>query len=498
MNKKILLLAVPMVLGLSSCNLDINDNPNYPSSSNTTSNLLFPAVENAIADCVGDQMFTYGGFFAQYFEQRPEQNQYNDLAELNIDESTSIFDRCYSLLYAGAMEDIAEIKSRTDITAADNFAATVMRVQAYQLMVDNTSDAPYTEALQGSSVPSPKWDDGATVYRGVLDELDAAEASISGTASMTLNDPIFGGDLSKWEQYANALRLRMYLRLIDGGVDAATYKAKVQALVAENNLPTEDVTYSVYSNAEDQYNPWYGATYKLKTNNFCASYPIVSYMNSTNDPRISYGMLPNTKESKYLGQIPGAKTQYKGWGEKTWLNENVSTINLTPSIAMPVYLFTVAEIDFLKAEVELRFNNNASAAKADYEAGVRADFTSRGVSGADTFLANPSVNIDSKQTTEDKLKLIYMQKWVALFYRDHMEAWSEARRTDIPAQSSLSAKDVYDGKPYVAGDFIAPAINYRGNGGLCKRMPYPSTARKYNTNTPAVKAITDRVFWDVK
>ena len=32
--------------------------------------------------------------------------------------------------------------------------------------------------------------------------------------------------------------------------------------------------------------------------------------------------------------------------------------------------------------------------------------------------------------SEDKLELIYMQKWVALFYMDHIEAWSEIRFTD--------------------------------------------------------------------
>ena len=41
-------------------------------------------LATAIADCIGDQMFNYGGFFAQYFEQAPTANQYNKLAELDI------------------------------------------------------------------------------------------------------------------------------------------------------------------------------------------------------------------------------------------------------------------------------------------------------------------------------------------------------------------------------------------------------------------------------
>jgi len=84
--KKIFLFAAAGLMMLSSCDLDINEDPNYPSSGEITSDLEFPAVINAIADATGDQMFNYGGFFAQYFEQMPEANQYNDLAELNIDE----------------------------------------------------------------------------------------------------------------------------------------------------------------------------------------------------------------------------------------------------------------------------------------------------------------------------------------------------------------------------------------------------------------------------
>ena len=100
MMKKITILAALATMVLSGCNLDINDDPNYPSETQVTPEKLFPSAENAIADVLGDQMFTYSGFFSQYFEQRPEQNQYNNLAELHLDEGSNLFDRCYQTLYA--------------------------------------------------------------------------------------------------------------------------------------------------------------------------------------------------------------------------------------------------------------------------------------------------------------------------------------------------------------------------------------------------------------
>jgi len=123
MKKIYLLLTFAAVLSLSSCNLDINDDPNYPSSTDVTPDLVFPAAENAVAAAVGDAMFNYGGFFAQYFEQRPEANQYNNEAELNIDESTNLFDRCYRTLYAGALADIKNVMDRVE-NKSDLFACT--------------------------------------------------------------------------------------------------------------------------------------------------------------------------------------------------------------------------------------------------------------------------------------------------------------------------------------------------------------------------------------
>ena len=487
--KKIYLLAATGLMMISSCDLDINQDPNYPTKADISAELQFPSVISAIADASGDQMFNYAGFFSQYFDQMPEANQYNDLAELNIDESKDIINRCYRNLYAGALMDIEDIKTKTTNTA-NLFANQVMRVQAFQLLVDNTSETPYTEALNPSN-SSPKYDDGKTVYEGVLNELDAAEAALSGDV-MTMTDPLLNKNLSQWKGYANALRLRMYLRLIDGGQNE--YQAKAKALVAEDNFFTGDIAWDVFSDQEGQYNPWYQSVFRL-TNNHCAAYPIVSYRQNTGDPRLSYAIKARESDGTYVGQFPGSKQEPAIVGT-SYKNKDVSTINYDVAHAMPIYLFTQSELQFLIAEVEKRFNNNDAAAKAAYEAGVEADFALRGTAGADTFLAGSG----SWDAAADKLNLLYMQKWVALFMHDHMEAWSEIRRTDVPSLSASSAAQI-KANPlvYTPGDLIAPAVNKKGGDGIALSMPYSSDSRKYNVNTPAkARQITDKVFWDVK
>lgn len=488
--KKIYLLAAAGLMMLSSCDLDINQNPNYPTGADISPELQFPAVISAIADASGDQMFNYGGFFAQYFEQMPEANQYNDIAELNIDESKDVFNRCYNNIYAGALMDIEDIKTKTTNTA-NLFACQVMRTQAFQLLVDNTSETPYSEALQGGANSSPKYDDGKTVYEGVLAELDAAEAALTGDI-VTMTDPLLNKNLSQWKGYANALRLRMYLRLIDGG--QSEYTAKVTALLAANNFFSGNVAWDVFMDKEGQYNPWYQSVFSL-TSNHCAAYPIVSYMQNMADPRLSYAIKARTSDNTFVGQFPGSKQEPAIVGT-SYKNKDVSTINYDVAHDMPIYLFTQSELQFLIAEAQMRFNNNASAAKAAYEAGVEADFALRGVSGAEGFLAAAG----SWDNAADKLKLVYMQKWTALFMHDHMEAWSEIRRTDVPALSTASAAQIKANPAlYTPGDLICPAVNKKGGNNIAMSMPYSSNSRKYNVNTPATaRQITDKVFWDVK
>ncbi|WP_033148215.1 SusD/RagB family nutrient-binding outer membrane lipoprotein [Prevotella sp. P6B1] len=491
--KKIYLFAAGLMM-LASCDMDINENPNYPSSTDITPSLQFPAVVNAVAATTGDQMFNYAGFFVQYWDQMPEANQYNDLAELNIDETKDLINRGYRTLYAGALQDIKDIQGKTTNTA-DLFACQVMRTQIFQILVDNTDQTPYTEALQASANSTPKYDEGKAVYEGVLAELDEAQAAIQSSDLMTMTDPMLKKNVNQWIGYANALRLRMYLRLIDGGVNAAEYTSKVKALVAAGNFFTGDVAWDVYTDQEGQFNPWYAGVFSL-ANNHCAGYALVEYYKAMNDPRLGYAYNKRSSDNTYVGQLPGSKQEPNVYSDaSSRKNSAVSALNYGVTHDMAVYLFTQSELQFLIAEVELRFNNNTAAAKAAYEKAVTLDFTSRGVAGAADFLTADG----SFDNADDQLELIYLQKWAALFLKDHLEAWSEVRRTDVPKLSAMSAAQVAaNPAAYTPGQLIAPGRNYFGNGNIAMSIPYSSDSRKYNVNTPKARAITDKVFWDVK
>lgn len=486
--KKILLLT-SIVLGLTSCNLDVNTDPNYPSE--VSPSLLLPSAQNFIAATVGDGMYNYAGFFSQYFDQMPEANQYNQIAEYDFTESDQIIDRSYRNLYAGALMDLNKVLQHEESTSGDKYAATILRAFCFQLLVDNMDKTPYAESLLGSSNSMPVWDNGKDVYTGILQEMDAAEEAL-GSSTMSSNDLLLGKNLNQWKGFANALRLRMYLRFIDANEDAAGYTAKLKTLIDAGEFFTGDIKYDVFTDETNKRNPWY-ATNKVKlANNHVAGYAITTYLTSTSDPRISYNFVKAANSGSYAGELPGSKQVLA-----SKKNADYSALNYYAT--KPVYFFTQSELQFLLAESYLRFYNDATRAKTAYEAGIDADFAARNLSNASQMYGTGGTVAWSSVTTQAaQLELIYMQKWVALCYMDHMEAWSEIRRTDCPKWSAKTASEINaDPTIYTAGDLIKPMRNGLGTG-VVKRMFFPLSARQLNKNTPAAVEITTPVWWDVK
>ena len=65
--KKILLYASLATTALfAGCDLNINDDPNYPMNDQVTADLIFPSISASIASAVGGEIYNYAGFFAQY------------------------------------------------------------------------------------------------------------------------------------------------------------------------------------------------------------------------------------------------------------------------------------------------------------------------------------------------------------------------------------------------------------------------------------------------
>lgn len=487
-----------MALIFTSCELDINDNPNYPDSGTISADLVFPNAQLGLVATISDNMFNYAGFFAQYFNQLPESQQFDAISENRINVSDQVFDGAYRTLYSGVLADLEDVKKKTTSTA-DLLAVAVLRTISFQLLVDNTDKTPYIESLGGSEVPNPKYDDGDVVYKGVLAELDEAlSAYKTNSEPMTVTDMMFKKNMTQWVGLANAVKLRMYMRMYEKD---NSVKDKIVALVNDNDFFMGDAALDIFADVPGNRSPFYASYYELGQANHCASYPIIQYMLHTDDPRIAYAYDKTAADGKYVGEIPGAKNVTKEWvGSENWKNKNVSNVNFKlhngTGATRPGIIFTQANLQFLIAEAKLRFLNDEAGAKVAYEDAIKADFAFKGFDGVETYLAGEYVNFD---LAENKLELIYMQKWAAFCYTDHMESWSEIRRTDVPKLSTKDGKSIFETPSiYTPGELIDPVRNSIVGGGLVKRLPYSYKSYTINQNAPEAVEINVPVWWDVK
>lgn len=473
---------------LTSCSdwLDVNTDPNTPSD--VPADMIFPSAEASIATRIGGKLFNSAGFFAQYWGQAPEANQYNELEQNSI--PNTFVDNDYREIYAGALYDLERVRS---LSAESNntggyLAATVLRAFALQTMVDMIDKVPYTEALQGSANTQPKWDEGADVYDGLLKEIDEALANYDGIAIFPSSDLIFSGSASQWIGFANALKLRLMMR---ASFATDKYNAQIVDLINKNTFFKGDVKLAVFVDESGKRNPWYETnTIGLTATNNIATYDIIKTMEAYSDPRLAVVWAKNATD-EYAGNYPGAKSRS---GIKT---NQFSTPIMTAKT--PVYLYTQSELLFFISEAKLRFANDKAEAKAAYEEAIAAGLAIHGLELPKDIFSTSAYAWKSTGTTEENLEQIGIAKWIGLCMVNHFESWNEIRRLGYPKAVATSDQAMSDPTAYTAGQLLYPTGNILGAKALLNRLPYPNTARIMNANTPAQPgSLTETVWWDKK
>jgi hypothetical protein len=152
----------------------------------------------------------------------------------------------------------------------------------------------------------------------------------------------------------------------------------------------------------------------------------------------------------------------------------------------PLYLITASESQFLLAEAAFRYGSQVTfpkTAQQYYEQGVIESFRLLGVpdyqAKANTLLTS-GIEEAAWSASPDKLRAIWMQKWLALVNFGGMEAWTEYRRTNYPIIPKSAGAPTTQPVPL--------------------RLYYPNTEVGANSNTPSQSAdvvFTSRIFWDV-
>lgn len=494
--KKILLLSMAAIgMTLFSCDdyLDINTDPNSPSAEQVSSDMLMPSVEMNLASNYGDFLRIVGGYYSQHFAQTFGTSNYLDYSQFSMSAT-----RCsgtYSDFYQRVLNNIATIldKSNAEESWGTYLAATTLRAFTLQTLVDCFGEVPYTEALDINNV-SPKYDDGKVVYEGVLAELDEALSKASASDIVCKNFLFPSAAADSWIKFANALKLKMYMRMSN----VADVKSQLAALVAENNFPTADVAFQgCWKNESGQMSPYYAEEFSTSWGstqiNVIANLALIGTMqtDSYTDPRLS-AYFEKNGSGNYVGGLSGTNFSTTNSFKSDYWCRPIASYD------MPVYLITVSEVEFFLAEYYARYGSETDAAE-HYAKAIEASFATTGVDGAEGYLKlNPYDN-------SNYAKCIGIAKWVALAGTNNFESWCELRRLDYPAFGEAQGSDFYnlqtdesfDVSSYVPGTLYTP-INYFGLLGANKvleRFPYAESTASRNSNAPEFPGYSVPVFW---
>lgn len=501
MKKSIYASALALGLALGSCDsyLDINQDPNSPSVDNVTSSHIMPGAEMAVVEAYGSQLRIIGGYLSQVYAHLNGTSNYLDYSGFQV--SATRTGHLYLNFYQNALSNLETV--RTKATASEDWgtylAATTLRAFVFETLVDCYGETPYTEALDASNV-SPKYDDGKTVYDGLLAELDDALSKASASDAVCTNFLFSDGKASGWVKFAKALKLKMYMRMADVDGEALS---KAKAVIDEGDLPTSDVEYAgFFSSTTGQMNPFYAEEFSSAwgstQQNVAANLAIIGTMQPLDadgnaeytDPRLPAYFELNA-DGKYIGGISG--TQYGATASLTKWCRPVMAYDT------PVQLLSVAEVEFFEAEYYARSGNSA-AATSHYNAAIEASFASNGVDGAAAHIARYPFDMANYK------KSIGVQKWVALAGSNPFEGWCEARRLNYPSfDTSVSGSTFYKtgddasftNRGYKEGTFYTPiqVFGQLGDNKLLERFPYAEYSSARNSNAPTFKGYTTPVFW---
>ena len=492
MKKIITIIATVAVLSLSSCKdyLDINHSPNSPGEEQATMDMALPAAEMALSARYGDVFRILGGYFAEHYAHYFGTGNYVTYSQFQIAENST--SGAYTDLNRAAIGNATFVKNKAAEEEAwgSYLAATVIRVFAYQALVDAYGETPYSEAQQGKDNLNPAYDEGQDVYAGLIAELDNAIAKAPNNPAVATNMLYPGQDATPWIKFANALKLKLLMR--ERAV--VNVDSQLKALVDEGNFPTADVAFKCFiEDASGKANPFYQeefATYFGSTQiNIALNVALFRAMSDYDDARLQAFFKENGNK-QYWGSISGYNMSTS--------NNFKAAVFCRPNMHYndPVYLISLSELYFFLSEYYTKVAKNAAQAKAYYEAAIEASFASAGADGADVAIAAyPYDGTD---------KTLGIQKWIALSGINNFEAWCEMRRLGYPTFGGKRAEDIYsfgsdslDPSVLNPGDLYTPyqVDSQLGSNALVQRFPYAQASVLYNSNCPAVKPTSTKVFW---
>lgn len=430
---------------------------------------------------------------------------------------------------------INEAKDKPELI---NYTATarIMKVLFFSQLTDTYGDIPYFEAVKGydEGVMWPKYDTQKEIYYDMFKELDEAVNQLNADKELK-SDLICNGDINKWKKFANALHLRLALRLVN--VEEGKAREEAEKALAGTLLESSVDNAVLY---HGNYDISSSGAEEIRGNGFsqvqhfndeivvaCATYS--NYLRDNKDPRLEmmFGVYGSYVENVSSGRIAFKSTNdlsvevTQEWKEKygpllgfpagkflwdvtdddgiTWqsffvkkdgkdvqIDKYFKAVQIRKELNRfdaPFIYMSYAEVELMKAEANVRWGiagdakthvlNAVSASIDDLHNTLRSPIAS--VADINTYLTI----VEELWNTQDHLELISMQHYVNFFFNG-IEAFANWRRTGFP-------------KLHPANDPSYTDQNL--NGLIPRRIPYPDSEMQYNRDNLEPHLADGKNFW---
>ena len=437
---------IAILLAAVSCGKFEEYNTNPDSTTEASAALLATGVELKTFEHSGDALaFTARNAlpkYVAYLNESGASEQYNSIGRCSFS----------SYIYWPNLEKMVEYSAGTIYESSYRGLAGFLKAFNAWYLTMQTGDIPYSEAGQGASGNvTPKYDTQEQVFEQILADLAEAERQFAAGNTFT-GDIIYDGDATKWRKATNAFRLKVILSL--GDKASAAQKSEFASIVSAGNLMTDnsDNLQLTYTSTENTWHPLYN---QGKFNPYTVlSKTVVEGLKELQDRRLFYFAEP-AQQQLDAGKSENEYDAYAGVDtsedfEKIVVeftqNGSFSVINKRYSEVMggdPFTRLTYAEQELILAEAaELGWISGSS--ETYYKSGVEAAL--RMVAAFDEsntychkmpiddsyisgYFTGAAAFASAKQ---ERLKQIWMQKYLLKFMQDAYDAYFDFRRTGYP------------------------------------------------------------------
>ncbi|MEO6837337.1 MAG: SusD/RagB family nutrient-binding outer membrane lipoprotein [Ginsengibacter sp.] len=213
---KYIILGCVLVMSIASCKkwLNVNTDPDNPNNQNVLIQNRVPWIQHFYQYTSGVTNYRTALQAGVYYTNSGSGNTFSTTWQCSSGNSTTP----YQTWFIEVSSNVVDLYNSAQKKGAYYYmgVADVFHALGYMEMLDLYGEMPYTQA--GTGNPSPKPDDGKTIYNGCMAKLNEAISLFGktqevGAPSLASGDLWNGGDVSKWLKLAWGLKARYMLKL---------------------------------------------------------------------------------------------------------------------------------------------------------------------------------------------------------------------------------------------------------------------------------------------